>query len=210
MKPSPPPRIRSDRDGFSLVEIALAVGIVAFAFVGLMGLLPVGLAHFRTAIDASVGSQIFQRVVTDLEQMEFDTLLALGDTAPESKGDFFVLKPRYFDDQGAEVAPAGGGNLSDEEELRVIYRVRVRISRPGPAAISSNASGITSLPAAGQDRFTFRDSVFATIQVVHQPGKIALPVDGHLLWDVPKLREQNLALSTYSAVITRNGYKKRP
>ncbi len=202
------PQIRSRwRAGFSLVEIMLAIGIVSFAFVGLMGLLPVGLASFRNAIDASVGSQIFQRVATDLEQMEFDSLLALGDHSAESDADFFVLPVRYFDDQGVEVA-AGGGELSTADELRVIYHVRIRISRPGPAVISGPTTGITSLPASqGATRFTLRDSVIATIQVAHNPGKRELPADVRLLWDEANLRGANLGLATYSSVITRNGYK---
>jgi uncharacterized protein (TIGR02598 family) len=210
MKPNPPRQSDRGRSAFSLVEIVLTIGIVAFAFVGLMGLLPVGLASFRTAIDASVGSQIFQRVVSDLEQMEFDSLLNLGKSAQESNSDYFVLDTRYFDDQGVEVASGRKSGLTAEEELQVIYHVRIRISKPGPAIVSSGTVGRTSLPASqDQYRFTLRDSVFATIQVAHNPGKRVLPADGRLLWDETKLRQQNLPLGTYTAVITRNGYKKR-
>lgn len=77
--------------GFSLVEFVLAIGVVAFAFVGLLGLLPVGLTTFGAALDTSVRSQIVQRFVSDAEQTDFDTLKS--QTAP---------LVRYFDDEGSE------------------------------------------------------------------------------------------------------------
>lgn|GEM_PF-6307406 len=46
------------RRGFTLIETAFAIGIVAFAFVALIGLLPAGLTNFREAMDPSVGAQI--------------------------------------------------------------------------------------------------------------------------------------------------------
>lgn len=78
---------------FSLVEVTIAIGIVAFAFIGLFGLIPTGLNTFRKAIDTSVGSQIAQRVINEAQQTEFSVLTS-GSAA----------SLRYFDDQGNEVA----------------------------------------------------------------------------------------------------------
>ena len=80
----------ANRRGFSLIEMILAIGVVAFAFVALMGLLPVGLNTFGAALDTSVRSQIVQRFVSDAEQTDFDTL----------QNQPAVL--RYFDDEGSE------------------------------------------------------------------------------------------------------------
>ena len=41
----------SRRAGFSLVEVIVALGIVAFAFVGLLGIIPSGLGSFRQSVD---------------------------------------------------------------------------------------------------------------------------------------------------------------
>jgi len=82
------------RAAFSLVEIALAIGIVSFAFVGLFGLLPVGLNTFRQAIDNSVGSQIVQRLVNEAQQTDFPELIKITAAQPST---------RYFDDQGNEL-----------------------------------------------------------------------------------------------------------
>src|SRR4051812_46441860 len=49
--------------GFTLIEIALTLGILSFAFLGLLALLPVGMDTFHQTIDASVSLQISQRIV---------------------------------------------------------------------------------------------------------------------------------------------------
>lgn len=84
---------RNVQRGFSLVEITMAIGIVAFAFVAIFGLVPIGLNTFREAMDTSVRAQIVQRVVFEAQQTDPKTL--------ESRAD--VL--RYFDDEGTEVEP---------------------------------------------------------------------------------------------------------
>ena len=86
-------RRRADiSSAFSLIEVTLSIGIVAFAFVALLGLLPVGLTTFRQAIDTTVGSQIVQRIVDEAQQTDYPSLIANPVTT------------RYFDDQGNEVA----------------------------------------------------------------------------------------------------------
>ena len=42
---------KSKSAGFSLVEVALAIGIVAFAFVALLSLLPAGVVDVRGSFD---------------------------------------------------------------------------------------------------------------------------------------------------------------
>lgn len=86
------------RNGFSLVEVAMSLGIVAFAFTALLGMLPLGLNMFRDAVETSVTSRIFERVSGDVQQSDFDTLTAGG------------LPLRYFDDQGNEL-PGQAGSL---------------------------------------------------------------------------------------------------
>jgi uncharacterized protein (TIGR02598 family) len=53
---------------FSLIEITMAIGIISFAFIALIGLIPVGLTTFHKAMDVSTNSRIVQQVVTDLQQ----------------------------------------------------------------------------------------------------------------------------------------------
>lgn len=78
--------------GFSLVEVVLAIGVIALAFIPIFSLLPAGLTTFRQAIDNSVGSQIVQRLVGEAQQTDYPTLIAT------------TTYQRYFDEQGNEVA----------------------------------------------------------------------------------------------------------
>jgi len=91
------PKIRRTRAAFSLVEVTLAIGIFGFAFTTIVGLIPVGLTTFRHAMDASVGSQICQRVINDAQQTDFDVLT-------QGANGSSVAKPvRYFDGEGNAV-----------------------------------------------------------------------------------------------------------
>ena len=59
---------------FSLVECALALGIVSFVLVSMLGLLPVGLAAFRESINDTIRAQIVETVVSRLREHPFATL----------------------------------------------------------------------------------------------------------------------------------------
>jgi len=78
--------------GFTLVEVVLAIGIIAFAFVPLVALLPIGLGVSRQAIDTTVQAQIAQQLITEAQQTDFSLLTNLQNDS--------VNKPYYFDDQG--------------------------------------------------------------------------------------------------------------
>lgn len=60
--------------GFSLVEVVLAIGIVAFAFLPLLGLMPIGLNTSRQAIDTTMEAQIVQQMTSLAQQTDFSNL----------------------------------------------------------------------------------------------------------------------------------------
>ncbi len=92
---------------FSLVEIALALGVMSFAMVGLVGLMPIGLGMFHDDLDRSVHTQVAQRLISETQQTDFNQLVA----TPQ------VL--RYFDDQGNELAAS--------LKARAIYQANVSV-----------------------------------------------------------------------------------
>lgn len=51
-----------DRSGFSLIEVTLSLGIIAFALVSVLGLLPAGLNSQKQASDQARGVQILNDV----------------------------------------------------------------------------------------------------------------------------------------------------
>lgn len=88
---------------FSLIEVLLAVGIVAMAFIPLLGLLPSGLRAMHAAVDQTVTSQIVQRVAGEVQQADFDGI--------DSSTDY-----RYFDEEAVELDPT--------QKSKTIYQAR--------------------------------------------------------------------------------------
>ncbi len=68
--------------GFSLVEVVIALGVVAFALIPLMGLVPMGLSTSRLAIDTTVEAQIIQYMTDQAQQSNFSALSELNSTIP--------------------------------------------------------------------------------------------------------------------------------
>lgn len=153
-------RIR--RAGFSLIEIMLAIGIIAFAFIAIFGLIPGGLRIFRQAMDASVGSQIAQRVVSDAQQTDFDQLVTDENgnaiTGVNSTGRKAV---RYFDEQGTEIDATDAALVA-----KAIYHVNTRVT---PA---------TRLPKSGTSTGDNTNLATVTIQVAYNPGNQPLVLEG--------------------------------
>jgi uncharacterized protein (TIGR02598 family) len=78
MKPS-----NLQTSGFSLVEVTLAMGIVAFSLVALMGLLTVGLEGNQAAMSQSAANGIFSAVISDLRAAPVTTPLGGIASSPQ-------------------------------------------------------------------------------------------------------------------------------
>lgn len=65
---------RGGRSGFSLVEVTIAIGIVSFALVTLLGVVPVGLIATQDAMRQTARSQIIKQISSDLGMMPFAKL----------------------------------------------------------------------------------------------------------------------------------------
>lgn len=142
--------LASRRTAFSLVEVVLAVGVISFAFVAILGLLPAGLHQFRQAMDTSVGAQIAQRVIQDCQLTDFDTLVDTANLTQNPNSIVYIRAPssaltksastnnpgacvRYFTEEGNEIIPAtrtpqGNGDPSTAELANVVYYVNTRIA----------------------------------------------------------------------------------
>lgn len=110
---SPQPRSRSGRSaparraGFSLVEVAMSLGIFAFGTLGLIGLLPVALTNHQEAKLDTVLAQITQRLAAEVVLTDAERLLQL---------DGFV---RAFDAEGRE--------LPSSSDSAAVYRARIAL-----------------------------------------------------------------------------------
>lgn len=64
--------VRSRQQAFTLVEIALALGIFAFAIIAIMGLFPIGLRSANDSRVETIVTQIARTVLSDLRTGDFN------------------------------------------------------------------------------------------------------------------------------------------
>ena len=205
---------KSKSSGFSLVEVALAIGIIAFAFVALMSLLPAGLTTFRRALDISICTQIAQRIVSEAQLVDFDVVTDkanLPASALNREYSFRMHQPgttqvwvRYFDEQGNEIKVASPPNLTGDEKLRMIYAVNIRVI---PRV--SLPTGKEGFPAPRQ-KGEAGNLALLTVQVARNPSGVELTVNP-AADDDPKSPMRSLWMPkggvdifTYSSYIGKN------
>ena len=122
--PSPLGQRRAGRlpSAFTLIEAVLAIGVVSFAMLGILGLVPVGLATFRSAMNLTVESAIVQELSGELQRTDFTNLsptnlryneqgirVPAGDARRESYA-VEVTAPRPLD-SGNLVAPSAASTV---------------------------------------------------------------------------------------------------
>ena len=182
------------RAGFSLVEVVLAVGVISFAFVAIMGLIPAGLTQFRQAMDTSVGSQIAQRVIFDAEQTDFDTLVDYTNTrSRRSRSDILFSRPfvsrfasRLLDEprrlhplfhgRGQRNHPGGP---REQSQLQPSQQNRTRIDAVYYVNTRITTSTVLPQPTSATTTGSF-DLATVLVQIAFNPGhRNAIPVDRH-------------------------------
>lgn len=134
---------------FSLVEVTLAMGVMAFALVATFGLLPTGLNTFRASMDRTVGAQISQTIISERSKQDFSDLTSTTDPVIVHFNDEGQETEENADDSvfAAQVevvypvsVPSTGSSRFDHFGLA---QVRVRIVRdPGESPDFGNPSAI--------------------------------------------------------------------
>jgi uncharacterized protein (TIGR02598 family) len=66
--------VRPNRRGFSLIEVTIALGIVAFCMIPIMGLVPIALKVSRQSMDRNIETRMVQSIRAQLLQAPFSTL----------------------------------------------------------------------------------------------------------------------------------------
>lgn len=192
-------RAHSCGAGFSLVEVALALAVAAFALVAVLGLMSSGVGGFRQVMDTTICAQIAQRVMSDAQQADFRLLTddaALGALRDEPGFSFRgprLAEPRYryFDEQGIEIVPRTD-TLTPEQRARVIYWVNTRV-RPRAAVPRSDGRGTGELAQI-------------TVQVAANPNQLDLPLGRPAEPDTANLivPGPGIRVLTYTTLVGRN------
>lgn len=119
--------------GFSLVEVVMALGIMSFALMGLVGLLPAGLSQFRQAIDLTVKAQIAQELTAMTQRTSFSDLSTIGTSGSPTL--------YYYDSEGAK--------LADGEEDSYAYKAELYLTDAGellrPTWASTSANNVRAV-----------------------------------------------------------------
>jgi uncharacterized protein (TIGR02598 family) len=119
---------------FSLVEVTLALGIVAVSLLSLIGLLPAGLGVLRESMDQTLHAQIVQRISSGLVSSDFASLR--GETlAFDQDGQLLegtAAGEALYRASIQEAAPSLPGLTREEDVSNMqshLKRVRIGISR---------------------------------------------------------------------------------
>ena len=103
-----------------MVEVTLAIGIIAFAFVALFGLLPTGLSTFRSAIDTSNETWIMQNMNSMVQTTDFALIEGLDH---KNSREIF-----YFDEEG-KLTDSERNKGSDDVQRTRLYAVKLVIDQ---------------------------------------------------------------------------------
>jgi uncharacterized protein (TIGR02598 family) len=112
---------------FSLVEVTMALGIIAFSMITMLGLVPVGLDAMRESRVEMVRSQILQNIT------------GRAMLTPFSELDSFVAGTYWFDDQGLAQAQR------NDATRFIVTLDRSSTSYPGSARAINLPASVTTL-----------------------------------------------------------------
>ncbi len=155
---------------FSLVEVVLALGVVAFAIVAILGVIPVGLSTGHSAQDQTRSAQIAQDILSSLAsqaQTKFPNLdinqTSTGFNYKINLANVFQYSTLAADNEGRLVA-LGSANQARNYPYQVLVQIDPNpvgfdngyASKVTVRVISPPMANPTNTPAAGTSSDTVR------------------------------------------------------
>jgi len=157
---SPRPGTHTRSSAFSLVELALALGIAGFALLVIFGLIPIGLNGVSTSTRQTTATDIISTVAADMRQCPSSANIATHTSLaavspiygiPLSSGSTSF----YTDDCGTKLASSGSATFqvnvtvasAPTPPARTATMATVQISWPALAAPAHAAGSLTGLVA---------------------------------------------------------------
>lgn len=133
----------SRRKAFSLVEVTLALGLVSFAFVAILGLLPTGLTSLRESMNQTVEAQILRSISSQCVVSDFNHLSTNG-LYFNDEGLPATAATSFFSVKVTTNTPIYPGSTRGENLGESITTLRVEmVSKPSPDAISGRTNYYT-------------------------------------------------------------------
>ncbi len=124
-----PRSIEARNGGFSLVEVTLAIGIIAFAFVALFGLLPTGMQTFRASVDSTNDITIMQEMNAMVQVTRWKHI----ETLDENRGGDIY----YFDEEGRRTDSEDSPSQSKEVQSRRLYEAKLLVENSYQPGVES-------------------------------------------------------------------------
>lgn len=95
--------------GFSLIEVIVAMGIVATVMVGLIGIMPAGVESLHDASTTAIQSRIVQELISDAQQSDWSDAPPPTGVVPNPKLSTLlgIGNKRIYDSQGNVITNAG-------------------------------------------------------------------------------------------------------
>jgi uncharacterized protein (TIGR02598 family) len=130
--------------GFSLIELTIALGIVGFALVAILGLVPIGMKAFQDAMRLNAEAEIVQTIARELENTPWKRTADIGlpTNPPNGLKDYLDSFPIYFDDEGREV----GSGATPPTDKAATYAVTVLLDESKVQGSSVVAVGSGNVP----------------------------------------------------------------
>jgi uncharacterized protein (TIGR02598 family) len=131
---------------FTLAEVTLAIGVAAFAFVAVLGMVPMGLKVQQASVQQTTANEIMAAILNDLRA---DVVLPPGQASKETDSGFGlhghwkdVNTPAtlYFTNTGSQT---GSVNQSSAD---AVFRAKIQYLFP-PSATTTMANVIITWPA---------------------------------------------------------------
>jgi prepilin-type N-terminal cleavage/methylation domain-containing protein len=141
--------LRTGHNGFSLVEVTLALAIIAVALVAIIGLLPQGVQSSRSAADNTLAATILQDTLSQCRSQPFNNIQICNQWNPGGNCINTVKIDLTVDNLGLGTIP----DVLDYDQDGYItngtsyYRLTIRHSRDPSLQSLARVSAVVSWPA---------------------------------------------------------------
>lgn len=142
-------------DGFSLIEVVLALGVVAFSLVAILGVFPAALSQNRKGISDTRAAQLIRMIVAtiDSQASNFSAIDCFGATLDLSNSSTttapVILYAEYPSLYG-QSPPTDQPTISPGQSPRSIYSIEIRFNNAPELAPA------VTLPAGSVNQLQFR------------------------------------------------------